>query len=86
MRSDRLFLIVFLAVIGIIIVCGISMTAIAIYGPVPQPPAVADLFATLKVLFTAGVGSVLTLLPQRVPNRRPQRAVRPGRRQRGEQQ
>lgn len=81
MRSDRLFLIVFWSVMGIIFVCGISMAAIAVYSPVPQPPAITDLFATLKVLFTAGVGSVFTLLPQRVLNRRPQRAGRPRRRQ-----
>jgi hypothetical protein len=56
------FNLVFLAVVGLTVMCGLFMAAIAIWGPNPQPAPIASLFETLKYGFSMGLFSVFGLL------------------------
>ena len=55
-------LLILLCAVGLTALCGTLMGAIAIFGPNPQPAAIASFFDTLKYLFTVGGLALITLL------------------------
>jgi hypothetical protein len=64
---DR-FNLIFISAVALTALCGILMGAIAVYGPNPQPPPIADVFETLKYGFTMGMLSIFGLLGTRSRN------------------
>jgi uncharacterized YccA/Bax inhibitor family protein len=63
--SKDKFLLIFSSVVMVTVLCGAVMGLMAVFGPNPQPPAIAAIFETVRTLFTAGALTIFGLLGAR---------------------
>jgi hypothetical protein len=67
--DDNRFILVFISAVTLTALTGLTMGALALYGPDPQPPPIAALFDTLALGFSGGLLTIYSLL--RLLGRRP---------------